>query len=87
MPAMISLNLDGDGAWTDLADQLDQVVWLGEGSPPIEMAVLEGGMVSGRPSVAFRFDLPDGRVLVAETSVANFLAVAAAVRGRYPGLE
>ena len=69
MSSAIDLKLDGDGAWPDLGAkrQAGELVHLGEGST-IGVIVLEGGMSSGRASVAFRIDLPDGRVVVAETS-------------------
>lgn len=40
----------------------------------IEVGSLEGGMASGKPSVAFCFRLPDGRVVVAETSLELLIA-------------
>lgn len=49
----------------------------------IEVGALAGGMASGRASVAFCFTLPDGRVVVAETSLALFLLAADALRARY----
>ena len=45
---------------------------------PIEIGTLDGGMASGKPSVAFCFALPDGRVVLAETGL-ELLVVA--VRG------
>ena len=42
----------------------------------IEVGSLEAGMASGKPSVAFCFRLPDGRVVVAETSLELFVAAA-----------
>lgn len=42
---------------------------------------LAGGMGSGAPSVGFVFDLPDGRYVIAETSLALFLAAAQALKG------
>jgi hypothetical protein len=41
---------------------------------------LEHGMQSGAPSVAFVFDLPDGRYVFAETSLALFLTAADTLR-------
>lgn len=49
---------------------------LQDDAPPIQVARLPGGMVSGKSSVAIRIDLPDGRVVVAETSLALFLGAA-----------
>jgi len=39
---------------------------------PFTVATLAGGMESGTPSVAFIITLPDGRVVLAETSLALF---------------
>jgi hypothetical protein len=65
MPA-IDLNLQGDGAWPDLLSN-ERVI---ECQGPIKMALLRGGMVSGRASVTIRLDLPDGRVVLTQTSLA-----------------
>lgn len=43
---------------------------------PIEIGGLRAGMVSGAPSVSFCFTLPDGRVVLAETSLALLQAAA-----------
>ena len=83
---MIPFNiiLDGDNAWPDLKDK--EVVHLGQGAPAIQVAVLDGGMASGRPSVAIRIDLPDGRSVIAETSARLFCSAGRAVTARYPDL-
>lgn len=52
----------------------------------IEVAVLEGGMTSGRPSVGLRIDLPDGKSIIAETSARLFCTAAKAIMARYPDL-
>jgi hypothetical protein len=44
---------------------------------------LDDGMVSGKPSVGFFIEMPDGRLVFAETSYALFEAAAAAMRGRW----
>jgi hypothetical protein len=66
----IDLLLEGDGAWPDIAAKKRQgkLVWL-RPDAVIGMAALAGGMTSGRASIAFRFDLPDGRCVFAETSL------------------
>ena len=83
--------MDLEGAWPELEAKLrdGSAVWLGapeeEGGRTGDMTVggLPRGMTSGNPSVAIRIDLPDGRVVVAETSLRLFLAAAAALRARY----
>lgn len=70
--------------WPDLFDKVSQVTWLNsEDDPPIQIGALEGGMVGGRPSVAIRIDLPDGRIVVAETSLRLFQMANAALLGRF----
>jgi hypothetical protein len=41
-------------------------------------------MQSGKPSVCFRIDLPDGRVVLAETSALLFCRAAEAIVARFP---
>ena len=45
------------------------------------VTLLEGGMESGRSSVAIIVDLPDGSAAFIQTSARNFELIAAAVRG------
>jgi hypothetical protein len=66
-------------AWPELRERTDVIHTTG----PIGIAGLEGGMESGKPSVALRIDLPDGRVVLAETSLSLFLTAADALRARY----
>lgn len=73
---------EGDGAWTDLEGRMADVIHLKD-DVVIQVVALSGGMVSGRPSVSLRFDLPDGKVMIAETSVVLFLAAAEILRARY----
>jgi hypothetical protein len=68
MPAL-DIILHGDGCWPDLKEHPDRVIHLADGTL-IAMAALPGGMTSGQTSVSIRIDLPDGRVVVAETSLA-----------------
>ena len=80
----LKLTLDGDNAWPDLRGKVgtDKVIHLSNGAD-IQLAALAGGMTSGRPSVMFRFELPDGRTVLAETSMRLFLASARAFAARY----
>lgn len=78
MPS-IRVILDGDNAWPDINDR--GVIHVTEA--PIQLAALAGGMTSGRTSLAFRIDLPDGNVVVAETSLALFNAAWHALHGRF----
>lgn len=83
---MISMiiKLDGDNAWPDLRGK--EVIHLGDGSPPIQVTTLEGGLASGRPSVALRFELPGGETVIAETTARLFCTTAKAIMARYPDL-
>lgn len=76
--------LAGDNAWPDLKDK--EIVHLANNAPPIQVAALPGGMASGRPSVALRLDLPDGRVVIAETTARLFVSAGRAIAARYPDL-
>lgn len=51
----------------------------------IEVGSLSGGMESGKPSVAFCFSLPDGTVVVAETSLELFVAAARGLAAAHEG--
>jgi hypothetical protein len=78
----ISVILNGDGAWPDLADR--DVIHLQGGK--IDVAVLDGGLISGRPSVTIRIDLPDGKTVVAETTARLFVGAGRMIVARYPDL-
>ena len=78
------IKLEGDAAWPDLKDK--EIIHLGNGAPPLQVAVLDGGLTSGRPSVALRVDLPDGKYVVAETSARLFCMAARAIMAKYPDL-
>lgn len=84
MACEIKVNLEGDGAWPDLAEKIERgdLIHLGDGSK-IEISGLEGGMSSGRPSVAIRIDLPNGQTALIETSWAIFGTAAVALAARY----
>lgn len=81
MPVLI-LNMNGDGAFPDLAGK--PFVHLANDAKPITVAVLSDGMTSGRPSIAMRFELPDGQTVVAETSARLFVLAARAIMAKYP---
>lgn len=88
MPTL-TITLDGDDCWPDLQDKKigeDIINLMHSAAPPIKLAVLDKGMGSGRPSVTIRLDLPDGRVVLTETSARLFCGAARAIMGRYPDL-
>lgn len=61
----LSIHLDGDGCWPDLAGAGDRMIRAQLNA----IARLPMGMGSGKSSIAVRIDLPDGRVVIAETSL------------------
>lgn len=81
------VRLDREPAFPELAERLaaGQVYHLGNGSM-IGLAALAGGMTSGRTSVVLKIELPDGRAVLAETSLALFLQAADMLRAKYGGL-
>jgi hypothetical protein len=85
----MTINLNGDNIWPDLREK--KFVHLrghdgASGESRIQVAVLDGGMKSGLPSVAIRLDLPDGKTVVAETSARLFCTAARAIMAQYPNL-
>lgn len=79
----LEIILDGEGCWPDLITENIMMVHLGNESPAIQVAGLGEGMLSGKPSVSFRLDLPNGTVVIAETSLALFLTAADALKAHY----
>lgn len=77
---ILSLNLNGDNAWPDLKDRP-----VHNYNEPIEMVLLDGGMASGKPSVAIRLDI-DGGSIIAQTSAALFVNAARLIEAKYPNL-
>lgn len=53
----------------------------------MEVALVLGGMRSGKPSVMLRIALPDGSIVIAETSYALFEMAQKAMQGRLEFLE
>lgn len=48
--------------------------------------VIDGGMSSGRPSVAINLQMPEGGGMTFETSAALFLSAVRIIAARYPNL-
>lgn len=81
MPAL-NIILNGEGKFEDWRDR--KVYHLGNDAPAIRIAALPHGMASGAASVMIGIELPDGSVVMAETSLRLFLAAARAFSIRYP---
>lgn len=75
------LVMKGDGCWPDI----DPATII-QPEKPLQIAVLDAGMTSGLPSVSIRVDLPDGRIVIAETSARLFVTAGRAIGAKYPDL-
>ena len=79
---MIHIILEGDGAFRDLQGKEDQVIHLA--NRPFTVAALDRGTIGGMPSVMIRLDLPDGRVVLQQTTARLWIMVARALRDKWP---
>lgn len=79
--SIIHLRFD-EPAFADLQDRMGDVTHL---TGPFTIAGLEGGTVAGRPSLAIRIDLPDGRVVVQELTLDAWHMANAGIVGRFGG--
>lgn len=81
----LTLNLE-EHPWLDLRALREQgklITAIADEAGTIRIGGLPGGMASGRASVTIAIPLPDGTVIVTETSLALFLAAARALRVAY----
>ncbi len=76
---MITLNLHLDETTPAFKDEKDIIHLIGD----MTIASLSKGMDSGKPSVAFGFKLPDGRFVVAETSLQLLVAAVRALLAKH----
>lgn len=76
----LDVNLNGDNCWPDLPEK--EVIE----AEKLSIGVLDGGTASGKPSVTLRIDLPDGRVVLAQTTARLFCTAANMITGKYPDL-
>ncbi len=74
---VLSIFRDGDNVYPDLKDKADRIIHV---TTPWSVSRLKGGMKSGKSSVMIRIDLPDGRIVMAETSMELFQAAARAFK-------
>lgn len=87
MPA-IEVKFDGDDSWPELREKFLEIFVL-PGEAMWKLAAITGAMSSGAPSVALRFDFERGAAarastVIAETSLAAWIAATCALRGRFP---
>ena len=72
-------------AWPELANRAEgEVIHV---TDDLQVTALAGGMESGATSVAIRIDLPDGRTVIAETSLALWIAAGRGMAARFPSPE
>jgi hypothetical protein len=77
MPAL-SIFLDANGMLNDIPEK--KIIHITE---PIKVGALLAGMSSGKASIAFGITLPNGQVVLAETSMRLFHIAAKAFAVRY----
>jgi hypothetical protein len=63
----------------DFVTESDQVIHLSDDTP-IALAAVPG--LAGKPAVAMRFELPDGRIVIAKTSLMSLALVVDTLRAR-----
>lgn len=81
MPA-IDLIMEGDGAFKGEAG----LIIAADPKATIKMALLDGGMVTGKPSVGILITLPNGSKVLAQTSLLLLCSAAKAFEARHPHL-
>ncbi len=64
----VQIHIDGDGCWPDLIPG----TYLEADPSSYELALLPGGMQSGKPSVTLRMKLENGDTVLAQFSLAIF---------------
>lgn len=67
-------------AWPELGQHPEKIIHVTSG---MAISGLAGGMGSGKPSVALRIDLPDGRSVIAETSLALLVMATRALVAKF----
>lgn len=78
---MKPMSIQFDGIWDDVTGE---VTYVGDGG--MKVMVLSNGMASGKPSVMIRFDLPDGKTVIAETSARLFASAGRMITAKHPDL-
>lgn len=75
--ASINLKLNGDGAFPELKGKKIHHV-----KSPIDIALLKGGMKSGKHSVVIKVELENGEIVFIETSATLFMSTAVGIKAR-----
>lgn len=79
----VTLRLEGDGAFEDVLETAEEIIYLTSDEFEMRVAALESGMQSGAPSIAFGFQLPDGKYVIFDTSLKIMLTTLEAIVARY----
>jgi hypothetical protein len=76
MPSL-SMVMNVEGEWSDMTPErrVEPV--------RVQFGALPGGMASGAASISMRMDLPDGRIVFWQTSLALLLTAADAFKAKY----
>jgi hypothetical protein len=82
----LSIIMDGDSAWPDLKkkDESGELVQVSTG---LQIAVLSRVEKDAPTTVCLRVDLPDGRTVLAETTLRLLATAVRAFQSRYPNNE
>jgi len=73
----LTIHVEGDNCWPDLKNR--EIIK----GDLVSVAALPEGMTSGRTSVGFRVELPDGKVVFCETTMRLFLNAANIFKVKY----
>lgn len=74
------VQLNGDNCWPELKEKgFTEARFAG-------VALLPGGTKQGRPTVTARFELPDGSVILGETTARLFCTAARMIMAKHPDL-
>lgn len=71
----IKINLEGDGAWEDIKE-------IETGAVLERIALLKGGMRSGKTSVSLLIKIEEGKYIHAQTSLAAFMAATGLIEAK-----
>lgn len=80
---VLTIELNAEGRWTDIEEAEREGKFIDGRAGRLSIGGLPAGTQSGKPTVAFKLALPDGRVLFTETTLALFLTAADALKARY----
>ena len=77
---MIPMTIEFDRQWDDAKGEVIHT------SKEMKVMVLSKGTANGRPTVMIRFDLPDGKTIVGETTARLFCSAGRMITSKYPNL-